>query len=383
MRTNKPLLTFLAIPALAAGSALVALPASAGAPVIADGDAGSIRSLVDDANLNPGPDTVVLQAGAVYELTVCASDDDNTAGDLDSFEGALTIEGNGATIRQTCDGERVLHHSVEDELELHDVTITDGNTDEDGGGILTNGPTVVRDTTVVGNTSATLGGGLYGFDHPLEVVRSTFDGNAADEGGAIYNYGDVTMTNSTVVGNAATSEGGGVRLPAYDLITEFVTIAGNDSPDGANVFLQGGDLAAFATVIADPVGGGENCASVNAGSLGFNFEAGSDTCALEDQTDEIDGADAQLGALADNGGATRTLEPASTSPLVDVVPVADARCGDDDQRLLARPAGDGCEIGAIEIPAPTPPTTVPTTVPTPPAETPPALPTPATPTFTG
>jgi hypothetical protein len=76
-----------------------------------------------------------------------------------------------------------------------------------------------------------------------------------------------------------------------------------------------------------------------------------------------------LAALSANGGPTLTRLPATSSPLVDGVPLA--QCQADgaagitaDQRGITRPQGAGCDIGAVElvIAAPTPPEAAPLVV---------------------
>ena len=63
--------------------------------------------------------------------------------------------------------------------------------------------------------------------------------------------------------------------------------------------------------------------------------------------------------------------PAAGSPLVDGIPVADCRIDDasevtTDQRGLPRPAGDGCDVGAVELqPIPLTPLQPPTATPVP------------------
>ncbi len=56
----------------------------------------------------------------------------------------------------------------------------------------------------------------------------------------------------------------------------------------------------------------------------------------------------QLGALADNGGPTRTQAVGPGSPALDAVPATGAGCPETDQRGVTRPHGQGCEIGAFE-----------------------------------
>ena len=82
---------------------------------------------------------------------------------------------------------------------------------------------------------------------------------------------------------------------------------------------------------------------------GYNLDSGT-TCALGAPTDKND-LNPQLGSLQANGGATETLEPAATSPLIDEVPVGTNGCGTSikvDQRGVHRPQGSGCDIGAYE-----------------------------------
>ena len=53
-----------------------------------------------------------------------------------------------------------------------------------------------------------------------------------------------------------------------------------------------------------------------------------------------------LGALADNGGPTPTRALLPGSPAIDAGSCASDAA--DDQRGVARPQGDGCDIGAFE-----------------------------------
>ncbi len=60
--------------------------------------------------------------------------------------------------------------------------------------------------------------------------------------------------------------------------------------------------------------------------------------------------DPQLGALADNGGPTKTQAVGPGSPAFDAVPPA--ACSPTDQRGVSRPQGAGCEAGAYEFAPP-------------------------------
>src|SRR5262249_10866858 len=95
-------------------------------------------------------------------------------------------------------------------------------------------------------------------------------------------------------------------------------------------------------------------------SNGYNFSDDS-TCGLTQPTDHPSGGSPALGVLADNGGPTMTLLPATGSPLIDAIPglscQADGATGiTTDQRGIARPQSEKCDIGAVEVAAPTPTT---------------------------
>ena len=88
-----------------APSAAATINADAG---VTDGAPGSLRAAFDAVNANAEADEIVLQAGQVYEITLCGAagqENDNLDGDLDHTAAeSLAIRGNGATIRNTCSG---------------------------------------------------------------------------------------------------------------------------------------------------------------------------------------------------------------------------------------------------------------------------------------
>lgn len=79
------------------------------------------------------------------------------------------------------------------------------------------------------------------------------------------------------------------------------------------------------------------------------------------QTGDQLSADPKLGALADNGGPTRTHALLSGSPAMDAIPQGTNGCGTtfaEDQRGVDRPQGGGangtaaCDIGPFELEPP-------------------------------
>jgi hypothetical protein len=347
-------------------------------PTIADGDPGSLRDAVDNADAG---DVIILQAGATYELTSC----DNSPLQVGA---ELTIQGNGATIEQTCPGDGVILLRSSP-LVLEQVTLTGGDTDEGGGVLMVGeGPALTLiESTITGNTACDQGGGIFNDTvGNVTLIRSTIAGNSADQDAAIDmdNGGELVVINSTITNNTSNEDGAVSLENGADGTILYATIARNihgggpvcagsdtaepdDDPsvqqngEAANVKVdddEGSDLTVFATVIAEPLGDAPNCESdsgtLTADSIGYNFSDDA-SCGLGAATDIQDGGSPGLGALAGNGGPTQTLLPQTGSTLIDGV--ADCAGGNafaggpipTDQRGVVRPQGPACDIGAVEV----------------------------------
>ena len=325
-------------------------------------------------------------ADAAETEIVLANDIDLTCGgggDLDRNSAtALTLDGAGFTITQTCDDERVLHQSGLGTLTVQNVGITGGESigGQGGGGIASSAHVVVIGSLITDNEATTLGGGGINAD-TVEIVDSTISGNrAGDFGGGInvttalivrstisgnvsanraggISADEVTLVNSTVTGNSANGtpegfdgQGGGIYVNTVNLV--YSTVAGNTSAGSANI-LTDDAFTSFASVIALPLGGGPNCTGAAAASTGYNFSDDA-SCELTGTGDRQSAGNPQLGALGQNGGPTATMAPAAGSPLVDGVPLAECQAGPaagvtTDQRGVTRPQGPGCDIGSVEL----------------------------------
>ena len=194
------------------------------------------------------------------------------------------------------------------------------------------------------------------------LTRSTVgDVHRGDSGSGagILAAGAVLATNSTLT----TIDGPGIITPGdVQLVFSDVVDSGGPSPGGGVLpgapegFAQiiASTLHPSASVIALPRTFTTNCDVRNVTSAGDNFTDDS-SCRLTGMGDQqTPGVDAQLSALADNGGPTPTRLPAITSPLVGAVAVqtcAAALQGGivTDQRGLPRRFGGECDIGAVEL----------------------------------
>ncbi|MPZ22598.1 MAG: CSLREA domain-containing protein [Dehalococcoidia bacterium] len=148
----------------------------------------SLREAVVEANRTPGTDTIVLGSGT-YTLSIpgctgtCSPVDDETTGDLD-FRSNIVIVGNGAR-NTTIDASNLTPAGPDTRVfdtigagainvTLVGLTIQNGNTTEDGGGIQnrTGSTLALNDVTVENNDAALNGAGIYN-EGELIIQRST------------------------------------------------------------------------------------------------------------------------------------------------------------------------------------------------------------------
>ncbi len=298
---------------------------------------------------------------------------------------------------------------------LDDVTITrtvfSGNTTDDvgGGAFLYQVENVSIDSTTFDQNSAvTYGGGVgAAYSDSFMMTNSTVSGNEAEDGAGLRlgNNGDVLIANSTIANNVGAAEGGyggAIYLAGSsgDLRIMFSTISGNSSADTVVRLFVGSQFTAeiTGTIISDNTtesGSGIQAEDLYLGSnssftvtnsliMGETFGG-----VFSDGGGNVFGVSAQLGALADNGGSTFTMEPEAGSPVIDAGPLTwTAFTGDgSDQRggAFLRVYNGQADMGALEVqPEPVPPTTTTTTTTVGPGDTTTTVGTdPVVPAFTG
>jgi hypothetical protein len=192
-----------------------------------------------------------------------------------------------------------------------------------GGGIEASTATVTN-STVSGNTAGN-GGGIEA--STATVTNSTVSGNTAGNGGGI-EANTATVTNSTVSGNTATSgNGGGIEASTATLTN--CTVAENVAHTGGGLFRAPfGTFTLKNTIVAlnltDSVGTGPDVAGDPFTSAGHNLigDGTGDTGFTNGVNGDIVGTaaapiDPRLGALASNGGRTKTMALLAGSPAID------------------------------------------------------------------
>lgn len=356
---------------------------------------------------NAGADTIVLQGGQTYTLSLHGVDDSNAKGDLD-ITGPVTIRSSGpglATIdaaSNTFPGPPVGADRAIDvrpsagSVTLEGLRIQGGFADlgssiGGGGGILNAAALTVRDSEVVFNqvqgTATTLGGGIYtrGSLGTLTVIGSTIAnnkgvalGNANPEtvGGGIASYESsptLTITNSTISGNtvqgsAGINGGPGVvgAIFAGDSGNNALTTLTNVTITGNQALSPGGSITGGLQIVrgtmtgniiagnTDPVNLFPDCdqlGTVTSGGGNLIGDPGelSSNCNFAAPNDLVGTHAApinpNLGTLVDNGGLTKTQVPNSGSPAIN----RGGTCPATDQRGFLRGPVAPCDAGAVEV----------------------------------
>jgi hypothetical protein len=252
---------------------------------------------------------------------------------------------------------------------LNNVTVS-ANTSSGGGAISNQGGWLtLNNSTVSRNNSA---GGIYNASTlVLNNVTISANTNTYYGGGGITNVspGTLTMNNSTLSANSTTGGGGGIANAGTTRLFH-VTIAGNladrdavgGNRTGGGISNTLGTVELWNTFVAENYHGSiaNDCAGDSITSQDYNYIQTTAGCSLGGTTTHnVYGADALLGPLQNNGGATQTRALWVSSPAIDQIPSAQCRdsygtAPQPDQRGVSRPINGLCDIGAFEGAQPTP-----------------------------
>ena len=373
---------------------------------------GSLRAAITEANNNDEDDIINLPAGK-YLLDYGASENYNIDGDLDIYTNqSITIRGEDArtTIIDGNGVDRVLHIRY-GTVSIYNVTIQKGKTagwgetdmfGSNGGGICNSGELTLINCVVRNNGTGTGsggydGGGIYN-NGSLILINCTINNNITSDGdsygyytyggngGGIFNTNFLILTNCTIsnnrngkggdtmecIGGDGGSGGGILNSSSGTAFITSCTISSNSTGAGGEGFPDlacrwgpyghtgyGGGICNWGsiimknTIIANNEGDGPDC-SGTLNSQGYNLIENMEHCTITGiKKGNITGIDPRLGALAYNGGSTKTHALLAGSPAIDAGYSFDTT---NDQRGFIRPydiAGrpnvkDGSDIGAYE-----------------------------------
>ena len=207
----------------------------------------SLREAIEEANNTSGLDTIEFDETKLSGKEIALK-----SGELEITDD-LTIDGLGADKLTVSGNKKSRVFKVDDgdsenriDVVIDGLTIADGLTDGNGGGILTFENLTLTNSTISGNKAA-IGGGIYAYRYSVvQVADSKISGNRADfGGGGIYSrYASVKVTNSTISENEAENEGGGISQSEHaDLEVTNSTISGNTARGELGEVSGGGGIA--------------------------------------------------------------------------------------------------------------------------------------------
>jgi len=225
-----------------------------------------------------------------------------------------------------------------------------GNYGAGGGGISNGGELEVNDSQITGNGARFWGAGLENVGGTATLTRTTVSSNS--DGGIVNGSwrgtpATLVLRNSTVTGNQSFRVPGGIFNFAGPIEITHSTIAGNfPSQFGAGIGGATGSVRLANSIMANGTLG--DCAGPIV-SLGHNLGIDA-SCGLTAPGD-LPNTDPLLGPLADNGGPTPTRALRPGSPAIGQIGAAGCLV-ETDQRGVARLEqlnGATCDIGAYEF----------------------------------
>ena len=354
----------------------------------------TLRAAVLEANAlvagSPVPVSVTVTLGVDVTLGSAGADEDlGATGDLDLDVGSSEVRVDGASHQIDAAGLDRAFDVRTGAVVFDQVVVTGGRSVGPGGAMRTadgtatsvlrstfvdnrslvrgacfaaqiSGPQCLGEAPSFGGTDP-IGGGAISSAGRLAVVASTFDANGSDSdvdpvcrvgspqwascaatwGGAIQSTGDLYVGSSTFTQNDVDLPWGAAH--PYGLYEGF----------GPAIYATGPSQVVFSTVVdPGPFPARAVVATTVQSSIVVSPSCGEPAIDADHNLRSPDPcgtpASPWLGALADNGGPTRTALPAATSPGVDAIAWADCLGYTTDQRGEPRVEGQPCDIGAVE-----------------------------------
>jgi hypothetical protein len=251
-------------------------------------------------------------------------------------------------------------------LTLDHTTVA--NAGGSGGGIRNIASLTLVDSTVMNNNGHGAGG-IWSSDGDdtiasVTAIRTTITGNSGDVGGFCCS-GDLTLVDSTVAGNFSNSVGGGILFNAETsrvntaLLYNTTVVDNSAATAGSGIASSGDILTVTNSLIARNLRGDGTQEQDCGGTIiaaARNVFGSTDECAISGDTGGVSLLNSldSLGMLADNGGPTKTIALLSGSNAIDAGDPAGCVDADSapllvDQRGYPRPIGAACDVGAYEF----------------------------------
>ena len=230
-----------------------AMPAANAASIDVDGTNCTLIQAIQSANSDTsiggctagsGDDVLNLQTNLSYSTVYS----DYSA--LPAISTPITINGNGNTVSRSGGDQLRLFNVTDSTATFNNLTISNGDVDDDGGAISISNSTVTLNNSTLSNNSATYYGGAIdcvGLSSTLTLNSVTLSNNLADySGGGIYSNGCSTQINNSNLSNNIAPIGGGVYLTTTSLTVNNSTVSSNIASAG-----RGGGV--YASIMLDNV----------------------------------------------------------------------------------------------------------------------------------
>lgn len=304
----------------------------------------------------------------------------------------LTLSGGGKC--------RVLNLAGSYSTSVSGLTLANGNSAKNGGGILTNQTLTLANCTLVNNVAmssggaishesssnltitdctlmnnvAVVNGGAISLNYPrLTMTRTTLQGNSAANGGAVYlisSYGNSApiIDNSTFSGNSATQFGGAICLgnSPYNWAIRNSTLTANSAglagggifrgTNTGSILLTSSIIAGNQAIIGPDLFFDNLTAVPTSNSLIGIIDSGNLSLSGSANLTGTKAAplDAKLGPLANNGGPTLTHALLLGSPAINAGSNTNKLATDQRGTGFNRVVGGQADIGAFEVQSPPP-----------------------------
>lgn len=331
-RSTTALLSSGALLAAGAGTgalaaALLASPAGASTFTVtnlSDGGAGSLRQAIDDANNNPGVDTITFSGSVTGTIDLVLNLPQITEGvEIDGpGSDVLTISGGGlyhafdvetlGTGAVTMSGLTVadsvglvsLYGDIQggavrvtnttitlDDIQIRNSLAQSGLSDAFGGGLFVDnssgtGDVVISDTVIAGNEARSAapnensgGGGAWIKANNVTLTNVEFSDNEARFGGGAYveSENQLTIDNAFVTNNTALNYTGGLLAGGRTVVMRNSVVSGNTSQNVlGGIYLGAGRLygsPGIPTLTLSNTRISDNVATEIGGGLIFNLES--------------------------------------------------------------------------------------------------------------
>ena len=195
-------------------------------------------------------------------------------------------------------------------------TVTGSN---DGGGaffVLGNANTTILSSEFIENNTNGNGGAIYNQAQEMTIEASTILRNEAANGGGIFNdlTGVLTVDRSTISGNISQIISGGILNNGGTLLINASTIVFNTASAGGGVFSSTQAIVANSIIsVNNATGTGKNV-SGNFASDNYNLIGEDDLNVFPQASNDMENTNPLLDVIQDNGGETMTHKLLANSP---------------------------------------------------------------------